>query len=81
MQLCIRGDYVTLGEQLIGTTNNALGNFITVLERDFPSDDYTSESFVLNCLHRKRKTVYGLNENGLSVYERRTQARTYFTSG
>lgn len=64
MQLCIRADYVTLGEQLIGTTNNALGNFIVVLEREFPSDDYASESFVLNCLHRKRKNVYGLTENG-----------------
>lgn len=67
MQLCIRADYVTLGEQLIGTTNNALGNFIAALEREFPSDDYASESFVLNCLHRKRKTVYGLNENGSAL--------------
>lgn len=64
MQLCIHADCVSLGEQLIGTTNNALGNFIAALEREFPSDDYASESFVLNCLHRRRKTVYGLNENG-----------------
>lgn len=64
MQLCIHADYVALGDQLIGTTNNALGNFITVLEREFPSDDYISESYILSCLHRKRKTVYGLNENG-----------------
>lgn len=64
MQLCIRADYVTLGDVLIGTTNNALGNFIAVLEREFPSDDYTSENYILNCLQRKRKAVYGLNENG-----------------
>lgn len=64
MQLYIHGSYVTLGERLIGTTNNALGNFIVVLEREFPSDDYKSENYLLNCLHRKRKTVYGLNENG-----------------
>ena len=64
MQLCVLADSVTLGDQLIGTTNNALGNFIVVLEREFPSDDYTSESYLLNCLHRKRKAVYGLNENG-----------------
>lgn len=64
MQLCIRADYVTLGDVLIGTTNNALGNFIAVLEREFPSDDYTSEKYILNCLQRKRKAVYGLNENG-----------------
>lgn len=64
MQLCIRADYVTLGDVLIGTTNNSLGNLIAALEREFPSDDYTSESYVFNCLHRKRKAVYGLNENG-----------------
>lgn len=64
MQLCIRADYVTLGDKLIGTTNNALGNFVNVLEREFPSDDYTSEKYILNCLQRKRKAVYGLNENG-----------------
>lgn len=49
---------------LIGTTNNALGNFVNVLECEFPSDDYTSEKYILNCLQRKRKAVYGLNENG-----------------
>lgn len=64
MQLCIRADYVTLGDVLIGTTNNALGNFVNVLECEFPSDDYTSEKYILNCLQRKRKAVYGLNENG-----------------
>ena len=64
MQLCIRADYVTLGDKLIGTTSNALGNFVTALEREFPSDDYTSENYILNCLQRKRKTVYDLNENG-----------------
>lgn len=50
MQLCIRADYVTLGDVLIGTTNNALGNFVNVLECEFPSDDYTSEKYILNCL-------------------------------
>lgn len=64
MQLCIHADYVTLGDVLIGTTNNSLGDFIAVLEREFPSDDYTSENYILNCLQRKRKAVYGLNENG-----------------
>lgn len=64
LQLCIRADYVTLGDVLIGTTNNALGNFVNVLECEFPSDDYTSEKYILNCLQRKRKAVYGLNENG-----------------
>lgn len=67
MQLCIHADYVTLGEQLIGTTNNALGDFVNVLEREFPSDDYTSEKYILNCLQRKRKAVYGLNENGSAL--------------
>lgn len=55
MQLCIHADYVTLGDKLIGTTSNALGNLIAALEREFPSDDYTSESYILNCLQRKRK--------------------------